>query len=51
MPQESISDRQCVTVCFWKTRSSVSGQMPPLASVAATTDICSHVISREQYMK
>uniref|UniRef100_A0A182IZQ3 Uncharacterized protein n=1 Tax=Anopheles atroparvus TaxID=41427 RepID=A0A182IZQ3_ANOAO len=48
MPQECISDRTSRTFSDCSTRSSVSGQMPPLARVAATTESVSQVASIEQ---
>ncbi len=51
MPHEYIIDRTFCTVSGWKTRSPVSGQTPPLASVAATTETISAVSSIEQLWK
>jgi hypothetical protein len=40
MPHEYMRDRQSRTVSRSKTRSPVTGQTPPLASVPASTDSC-----------
>ena len=51
MPQEYMRDRHFWTPAALKTRSPVSGQTPPLASVEATTAIDSAVTSSEQHWK
>ena len=47
MPQLCMSDRQFLTASPDKTSSPVSGQMPPLARVAAMTEADSAVTSIE----
>src|SRR4051794_34142574 len=51
MPHEYMSERHARTVLGRKTRIPVVGQTPPFASVAATTDMRSHVDSMEQHWK
>jgi len=51
IPHDDISVRQFCTVSVLNTRIPVRGQMPPLARVAATTDIISAVSSIEQLWK
>ena len=51
MPQEDIIARQFCTVSVRKTRMPLIGQIPPLARVAATTDIISAFSSMAQHWK
>ena len=48
IPQEYIRESVLVTASSERILSPVMGHVPPLASVAAITELLSHVCSREQ---